>query len=229
MKKLLAIVLIVAAISVMISCEHEHDFGEWQITKQATCTEEGLRVRSCNNCEEKISIVIDTLDHSFGEWKTTTPSTCERSGLDERVCINCGIKDTRKKSLSPCLQCFSNGHCTVCHKKVVNLTLTKTSLKREAYFGTFEITLLKWEVVAGDRYESFTVRVHYSVEVENNGYRDHFEYPFTCDLYDSAGNIVKRPSTLAYIILSNSSESTGYFEISGIKPNETYYLDFFQY
>ncbi|MBO5931260.1 MAG: hypothetical protein J6Q70_03390, partial [Clostridia bacterium] len=105
MKKLLAIVLIVAAISVMISCEHEHDFGEWQITKQATCTEEGLRVRSCNNCEEKISIVIDTLDHSFGEWKTTTPSTCERSGLDERVCINCGIKDTRKKSLSPCLQC----------------------------------------------------------------------------------------------------------------------------
>lgn len=60
-------------------CEHierattAHNFGEWQIVKAPTCTEEGLRERTCSVCGDKESEKIAT-EHSFGE---------------DGVCTNC--------------------------------------------------------------------------------------------------------------------------------------------
>lgn len=50
-----------------------HTFGEWQIVKEPTCTEEGLRERICSVCGDKESEKIAT-KHSFGE---------------DGVCTNC--------------------------------------------------------------------------------------------------------------------------------------------
>lgn len=50
-----------------------HDFGEWQIVKEPTCTEEGLRERICSVCGDKESEKLAT-EHSFG---------------DDGVCTNC--------------------------------------------------------------------------------------------------------------------------------------------
>ena len=35
-----------------------HDFGPWTVTKEATCTEDGTRERSCSRCDEKETEVI---------------------------------------------------------------------------------------------------------------------------------------------------------------------------
>ena len=66
MKKIVAFVtLILILIMCMVSCDvfsqvltsivnpkHAHNFGEWSITKDATCTEEGVKTRYCD-CGEK--------------------------------------------------------------------------------------------------------------------------------------------------------------------------------
>ena len=50
-----------------------HNFGDWQIVKAPTCTEEGLKERICSVCGDKESEKIAT-EHSFGE---------------DGVCTNC--------------------------------------------------------------------------------------------------------------------------------------------
>ena len=50
-----------------------HTFGEWQIVKEPTCAEEGLRERICSVCSDKESEKIAT-KHTFGE---------------DGVCTNC--------------------------------------------------------------------------------------------------------------------------------------------
>lgn len=56
-----------------------HTFGEWQIVKEPTCAEEGLRERICSVCGDKESEKIAT-KHSFGE---------------DGVCTNCN-KDVKE-------------------------------------------------------------------------------------------------------------------------------------
>ena len=43
---------------------HEHAFGQWTVTKEATCTEDGSKERVCE-CGEKETEVIDALGHDF--------------------------------------------------------------------------------------------------------------------------------------------------------------------
>ena len=47
---------------------HEHAFGEWTVTKEATCTEAGSRERVCE-CGEKETEVIAALGHDFVNGK----------------------------------------------------------------------------------------------------------------------------------------------------------------
>lgn len=74
MKKVLVLLaLAVALVLCLVSCGHEHSFGEWSVTKNATCTEDGVKTRYCD-CGEKQSDVIPATGHSY---------------IDS-VCINCG-------------------------------------------------------------------------------------------------------------------------------------------
>ena len=53
-----------------------HDYSE-SITKDASCTEEGLKTFSCNNCSDTYEEVINTSGHSFN-----SEFVCENCGLD---------------------------------------------------------------------------------------------------------------------------------------------------
>ena len=44
--------------------EHTHSFGDWTVTKAATCTDAGEQTRSCE-CGETETEVIDALGHSY--------------------------------------------------------------------------------------------------------------------------------------------------------------------
>ncbi len=61
----------------------EHIWGDWTVTKEATCSLEGSRSRTCTDCGITAEETISKLDHVFGEWKDVTVA------LRERRCENC--------------------------------------------------------------------------------------------------------------------------------------------
>ena len=68
---------------------HEHAYGEWQITTQPTCTEQGEKQRTCTDtdCEYVETEVISAKGH---EYKTTEePATCTANGTKTHTC-DCG-------------------------------------------------------------------------------------------------------------------------------------------
>lgn len=73
-----------------------HNWSNWEV-KDATCTEDGLKTRHCQNdgCNEVESEVIPATGHTFGEWTVTTPATCETEGQETRTCADCNETETR--------------------------------------------------------------------------------------------------------------------------------------
>ena len=70
-----------------------HTFGEWTITKKATCTENGERKTTCTICGYEKTEVTDKAEHSFGDWTVTKLATEEAEGSKERVCTVCNYKE----------------------------------------------------------------------------------------------------------------------------------------
>ena len=121
----------------------EHSFGEPEITKEPTCTTEGVKTYRCVCGYEKIE-TIPTLEHEYSEeWKTnsayhwhecskcgekvgrtthtygeytvTKQPTCTETGTKERVCQECGYKQT--KTIDALGHTYEEGsyECSVCH------------------------------------------------------------------------------------------------------------------
>ena len=78
-KKVLVIILLailVVSCLALTAC-HEHEFGEWTVVKQPTCTQDGSKERVCE-CGKKETEVVDiTGAHSFQE-----ADTCEYCHID---------------------------------------------------------------------------------------------------------------------------------------------------
>lgn len=74
-----------------------HSFGEWTVSKEATCTEKGTQVQKCTVC----GVVVNTREtKALGHnWETITKEpTCTEAGEEYKKCTRCGeIKD--KKTL----------------------------------------------------------------------------------------------------------------------------------
>ena len=72
---------------------HEHTYGDWSVTKQATCKEAGSRERKCTGCDDVQTEAIEKLTtHSFGNWDETA-ATCKVEGKKVRTCTVCGEKE----------------------------------------------------------------------------------------------------------------------------------------
>ena len=78
--------------------EPTHTFGEWETTKEPTCSEEGLKKRNCTVCnlaEETESLA--KINHTFGEWETTKEPTCTEEGIKKRNCTVCNSAEETEK------------------------------------------------------------------------------------------------------------------------------------
>lgn len=72
------------------SCEEGgHQYGDWIITKAATCTEIGEMKRVCSVCGSTEVKQIATAEH-IGIWQTVRKATCTDEGSKKMVCQNCG-------------------------------------------------------------------------------------------------------------------------------------------
>ena len=93
MKKLVLLTICITVLLILVSCDmgniHTHAYGEWETIKEATCTEDGQRARSCS-CGESETEVISAKGHTE-ETVEGTPATCTESGLTEgKKCSACG-------------------------------------------------------------------------------------------------------------------------------------------
>lgn len=86
---LIALCLTTLTGAVAVGCSHKHTFGDWTVETEATCTEEGLRVRECE-CGEKEEEAIPTIAHTFAwaydaveHWKACTVCGTEEENSRE--------------------------------------------------------------------------------------------------------------------------------------------------
>lgn len=111
----------------------DHIYGEWVIIKEASCTETGLKRRTCTdlNCEKMEEVIIPKTAHEYKE--TIIPATCKEKGYTKHVCKNCSetfidnytdvLSHTLgewEQSIAP--DCTNSGEevrkCTMCHEIV---------------------------------------------------------------------------------------------------------------
>lgn len=66
---------------------HTHKYGDWTITKAATCTEKGSKIRYCTVCDESESVEIPALGHDYKS--VVIPPTCTEQGYTTYTCERC--------------------------------------------------------------------------------------------------------------------------------------------
>lgn len=67
-----------------------HQYSEWSITKPATCSEIGEKVKVCALCGDEVRTSISATGHQFGEWVIEKEANCIEQGNKKRVCSACG-------------------------------------------------------------------------------------------------------------------------------------------
>lgn len=73
-----------------------HSVGDWVIIKDATCSEEGLKQRSCSVCGQVTETEpIAKLAHTYEKWETLKEATCTEPGVETAECVVCGEKTVR--------------------------------------------------------------------------------------------------------------------------------------
>ena len=97
MKKQFVFILLLVTFAIsclaLVGCSHSHEFGEWTLSKRATCTEDGQQERFCS-CGEKQTSTIAATGHSFGDWSVDKEPTCTEAGQEIKSC-SCGETQTR--------------------------------------------------------------------------------------------------------------------------------------
>ena len=95
-------------------CGGDHQWGDWEITIEPTCTEEGMKALTCSACGRQITETIEALDHFFGEWYGADDFDCTLGGTVRKDCQRCGLSEFY--DLPPTTHCFyryvSDGNAT---------------------------------------------------------------------------------------------------------------------
>ncbi len=91
---------------------HTHAFGTWNVTKNATCTEDGEKTRTCT-CGE---IESETIPAAHTEKVISgKAATCTEAGLtDGKKCTVCDAVLVKQTEIAAKGHSYSNGVCTVC-------------------------------------------------------------------------------------------------------------------
>ena len=76
-----------------VTTKHTHKYGDWTVTKEATCETDGSQERTCTICGEKDVKTIKAA-HKWGEWTVVTPATCGAEGQEKRE-SDAGNTETR--------------------------------------------------------------------------------------------------------------------------------------
>lgn len=70
------------------AANHSHEFGEWEITKEATCVTTGQRTRTCS-CGEKETEELIKTEHNWDDGTITKEATNSNNGSRLYTCTIC--------------------------------------------------------------------------------------------------------------------------------------------
>lgn len=76
--------------TVKVTIFEEHNFGEWEKTAEATCTEKEKYERSCDNCGIKEMKETAALGHDWGPYEMYNEPSCTTEGSKVSTCNRCG-------------------------------------------------------------------------------------------------------------------------------------------
>ena len=74
-----------------------HTYGDWTVTKAATCAAAGEENRTCACGAYETREIPATGSHTYGDWAVTKAATCTAAGAETRTCA-CGATETREIS-----------------------------------------------------------------------------------------------------------------------------------
>ena len=133
-------VLVIVISVFMISCGEceEHSYGEWTVTKTATCSEEGVREHTCSECFNTESEKIPKIAHTE-VIDAAVAATCTTKGLTEgKHCSVCNTITVARTEVAAtghtevtdeaiAATCAADGltegkHCSVCNTVLVAQT-----------------------------------------------------------------------------------------------------------
>lgn len=67
-----------------------HNFGEWTVTEEPTCQDEGVETRVCKSCKKTEERTLDTVDHHWQKYFTVDEEpTCTEIGVAYVYCDDC--------------------------------------------------------------------------------------------------------------------------------------------
>lgn len=67
-----------------------HNFGEWTVTEEPTCQDEGVETRVCKSCKKTEERTLDTVDHHWQKYFTVDEEpTCTEIGVAYIYCDDC--------------------------------------------------------------------------------------------------------------------------------------------
>ena len=117
-----------------------HSFGDWEVIKEPTESNKGVKARTCKNCPETETGSIAELSHDHSRWDEITlpakAATCTATGLTEgKKCSGCGeilvdqeivpvLPHTEVVDAAVAATCTEPGktegkHCSVCDTVLV--------------------------------------------------------------------------------------------------------------
>ena len=91
---------------------HTHEYGEYTVTKQPTCTEFGEKTATCS-CGKTVVTSVPAPGHNFENPQVLTAPTCTEKGKQKATCACGAVEETELDALG---HKYVNAKCTVCQK-----------------------------------------------------------------------------------------------------------------
>ena len=85
------------------SSPHTHSFGQWMVTTEPTCTEEGIKTRECD-CGVTERAAVPAVGHSWDAGRITREPTAEADGVKTYTCLVCKATKTEPVKYSGTLE-----------------------------------------------------------------------------------------------------------------------------
>lgn len=78
----------------LVGCGCNHEYDEGEITKAATCKEEGTKTLTCKLCGKEKTETIPFAEHVYDNGKVKKDATCTEEGEKVLTCKVCGAEKT---------------------------------------------------------------------------------------------------------------------------------------
>lgn len=117
------------------NCDNgRHNYGEWIISYEPTCSRYGDKYRYCLICNYYDHYSIEPIEHSYGEWAVEREATCLTFGSKHTDCIKCGKSIWETIDLLSHTDSDKDGFCDLCNNTLTNQYISAGRCGQDVYW-----------------------------------------------------------------------------------------------